>query len=150
MTPQDLVKFGLIPELVGRAPVLTVLDALDQDALVRILTEPKNSLVRQYQQMFRLDNIELTFDQDALEEVAKLAIERKTGARGLRAILEQVLGKLMYEAPSDPTLESVRITKECVTGEGEPVFTRDLNRKPTRLQISVGRRPMKARRDSAS
>ena len=150
VTPQDLVKFGLIPELVGRAPVLTVLDALDQEALVRILVEPKNSLVRQYQQLFHLDNIQLTFDQDALEEVARQAIQRKTGARGLRAILEQVLGKLMYEAPSDPTLESVRITKECVTGEGEPVFTRDPNRKSTRLQISVGRRPVKARRDSAS
>ena len=117
---------------------------------MRILVEPKNSLVRQYQQLFHLDNIQLTFDQDALEEVARQAIQRKTGARGLRAILEQVLGKLMYEAPSDPTLETVRITKECVTGEGEPEFTRDPNRKSTRLQFSVGRRPVKARRDSAS
>ena len=92
--PQDLVRFGLIPELVGRTPVLTVLEPLDREALVKILTEPKNSMVRQYQQLFSLDNIELSFDQEALEAIADKAIERKTGARGLRAIIEDVLGNL--------------------------------------------------------
>ncbi len=149
--PQDLVRFGLIPELVGRTPVLTVLEPLDREALVKILTEPKNSMVRQYQQLFSLDNIELSFDQEALEAIADKAIERKTGARGLRAIIEDVLGTLMYEAPSDCTVAGIRITGACAKGEGEPEYTRDPARRPSRLQISTARRVTpRARRDSAS
>ena len=149
--PQDLVRFGLIPELVGRTPVLTVLEPLDREALVKILTEPKNSMVRQYQQLFSLDNIELSFDQEALEAIADKAIERKTGARGLRAIIEDVLGNLMYEAPSDCTVAGIRITGACAKGEGEPEYTRDPARRPSRLQISTARRVTpRARRDSAS
>ena len=149
--PQDLVRYGLIPELVGRTPVLTVLEPLDREALVKILTEPKNSMVRQYQQLFTLDNIELTFDQEALEAIADKAIERKTGARGLRAIIEDVLGNLMYESPSDCTIAGIRITGACVKGEGEPEYTRDPARRPSRLQISTARRVTpRARRDSAS
>ena len=149
--PQDLVRFGLIPELVGRTPVLTVLEPLDREALVKILTEPKNSMVRQYQQLFSLDNIELSFDQEALEAIADKAIERKTGARGLRAIIEDVLGNLMYEAPSDCTVAGIRITGACAKGEGEPEYTRDPARRPSRLQISPARRVTpRARRDSAS
>ena len=131
--------------------VLTVLEPLDREALVKILTEPKNSMVRQYQQLFSLDNIELSFDQEALEAIADKAIERKTGARGLRAIIEDVLGNLMYEAPSDCTVAGIRITGACAKGEGEPEYTRDPARRPSRLQISTARRVTpRARRDSAS
>lgn len=148
--PQDLVKFGLIPELVGRTPVLTALEALDRDALVRILTEPKNSLVRQYKQLFSLDNVELTFEDGALEAIADKAIERKTGARGLRAILEETLGPLMYDTPSEYTIASVKITKGCVEGTEKPSFVYDTNRRPTRLQISTARRVPARRRETAS
>ena len=95
LIPQDLVRFGLIPELVGRLPVITSLSALDEQALIRILLEPKNSMIKQYQRLFELDRITLEFEQEALEEIARLAIERKTGARGLRGILEETLAKLM-------------------------------------------------------
>ena len=148
--PQDLTKFGLIPELVGRTPVLTALEALDRDALVRILTEPKNSLVRQYKQLFSLDNVELTFEDGALEAIADKAIERKTGARGLRAILEETLGPLMYDTPSEYTIASVKITKGCVEGTEKPSFVYDTNRRPTRLQISTARRVPARRRETAS
>ncbi|MEM1483369.1 ATP-dependent Clp protease ATP-binding subunit ClpX [Oscillospiraceae bacterium PP1C4] len=149
--PQDLVKFGLIPEMIGRTPLITVLEPLDSDALIKILTEPKNSVIRQYQQLFSLDNIELNFEQDALEAIAGMAIARKSGARGLLSIIEQVLGETMYEAPSDHTLQSVTITKECVTGEGKPVCKYDLTRRPQRLQINTSRKnPQRSRRESAS
>lgn len=151
VTPHDLVKFGLIPELVGRVPMITVLEALDRDALVRILTEPKNSIVRQYQQLFHLDDIQLTFDQEALEALADQAISRKTGARGLRAIMEEILNKVMYEAPSDYTISAIEITKDCVSGEGEPIFQRDESRRPRRLQITMPHRgTSRSRRSTAS
>lgn len=150
VTPQDLVKFGLIPELVGRTPVVTVLEALDKDALVTILTEPKNSLVKQYQQLFHLDGIRLAFEPDALEAIAEKAIERKTGARGLRTIMEGVLSEVMFEAPSDHTIESVTITKDSVVGAEKPVCTFDTTRKPRRLQISIPSARTRSRRDSAS
>ncbi len=128
--PQDLVKFGLIPELVGRLPVLTALRNLDEDALVRILKEPKNSLYKQYQGLFGIDNVELEFTPDAFSEIAKSALEKKTGARGLRAIMEKVLLPIMYTAPSDAAIEKITVTKECVT-EGElPIIQRN----PARLQ----------------
>ena len=118
--PQDLVKFGLIPELVGRVPVTVSLEMLDRDALIRILTEPRNAIVKQYQKMLELDGVELTFDKEALEAVAETSLKRKTGARGLRAIMENIMMDIMYKAPSDDTLKACRITEDAVTGIGEP------------------------------
>lgn len=120
VTPHDIVKFGLIPELVGRLPVIVGLDSLDADALVRILKEPKNSLVKQYTKLFAMDNCEIVFKEDALRAIAELAIERNTGARGLRSILEEIMTSLMFDVPSDPTIKKITITKECVTGEAKP------------------------------
>jgi len=122
--PQDLVKFGLIPELIGRVPVTVSLDLLDIDALVRILKEPKNALIKQYQELFKLDDIELSFDDDALASIAARAKERNTGARGLRAILEEVMKDIMFELPSDSAVKACRITKEMVEKGEEPVLTR--------------------------
>lgn len=116
--PQDLIKFGLIPELVGRVPVNVSLELLDKEALMRILTEPRNALVKQYQKMMELDGVKLTFDQEALEEIADISLKRKTGARGLRAIMEDVMRDIMYDSPSDETLQSCRITKDAVKGYG--------------------------------
>ena len=123
--PHDLLKFGIIPELVGRLPVVTSLRGLDKDDLVRILTEPKNALVKQYQKLLSYDGAELVFDHDALEEIADKAIERKIGARGLRAIMEEIMTKIMYEIPSDPTIQSVCITERCVREGAPPQITRD-------------------------
>lgn len=121
--PDDLVKFGLIPELIGRLPVVTVLDPLDEDAMVRVLTEPKNSIVRQYQELFRLDNAGLSFTDEALHAIAKKTIARKSGARGLRSVVEELLIPIMYEIPSDPTIQTVEVTEDTVS-TGEPVLTR--------------------------
>ncbi len=122
VTPQDLVKFGLIPEFVGRVPINVSLDGLDEKALIRILTEPKSALIKQYQKLFELDDVKLSFEPDAVELVAKQALERKTGARGLRSILENIMTDIMYEIPSDETIESCLITKETVLGESEPLI----------------------------
>ena len=113
------MKFGLIPEFVGRVPVTVSLDSLDKEALVRILKEPRNSLLRQYQALFELDGVELNFDEDAIEAIADKSLKRKTGARGLRAIVEKVLMDLMYEMPSDERITSCRITKETVEEKKE-------------------------------
>ena len=121
--PQDFIKFGLIPEFIGRVPVVVSLDALDEDALIRILKEPKNSLVQQYQTLMAMDGVELEFEEDALREVAKVAMERKTGARGLRSVIEKTMIDVMYESPSDQTIQKCLITKKAVTGEEEPVVT---------------------------
>ena len=118
--PHDLVKYGLIPELVGRIPVIAVLEELDEEMLKRILTEPKNAFVKQYQSLFAMDGVELVFTDDAFAEIAKLAIERKTGARGLRGILEGILGDLMFTIPSSPDVKKVTITGEVVRGEAKP------------------------------
>ena len=115
--PHDLVKFGLIPELIGRLPVVTVLDPLDEDALIRVLTEPKDSIVKQYQALFRMDNVELEFTDEALRAVAKKTIERKSGARGLRSVVEGLLIPIMFEVPSDPTIIRVIVTPEAVEGD---------------------------------
>ena len=117
--PGDLTKFGLIPEFIGRVPVTVSLDMLDKDALVQIMTKPKNAITKQYQKLFELDDIKLEFDQSAVEEVANLALERKIGARGLRSILEGVMTDMMYEIPSDPNIGICTITKETIDG-GEP------------------------------
>ena len=120
--PEDFVKFGMIPEFIGRVPVVVSLDSLDEHALVRILTEPRNSLVNQYRKLFEMDGVKLEFDQEALIGVAKKALERRTGARGLRAIMEDTIMDLMYEAPSDDTIKSCRITKETVEKKEAPVI----------------------------
>ena len=118
--PQDLVKFGLIPELVGRMPVTVALEMLDKKALMQILSEPKNAIVKQYQKLLELDGVDLIFDQKALEAIAETSLKRKTGARGLRAIMENIMMDIMYKAPSDETLKSCRITEGVVKGIGEP------------------------------
>ena len=114
--PHDLVKFGLIPELIGRLPVITVLDDLDEDALVRVLKEPRNSLVKQYKELLGMDNVELTFTDEALHAIARKTIERKTGARGLRSVMEGILLPVMYDVPNDPTIIRVTIDKDTVEG----------------------------------
>ena len=118
--PHDILKFGIIPELVGRLPVITALDALTRDDLVKILTQPKNALVKQYQKLFSYDDAELTFEPKALEAIADKAIERKIGARGLRAVMEGLLMNVMYDIPSDRTIDRVTITEGCVEGTEQP------------------------------
>ena len=121
--PQDVRSFGLIPELVGRLPVIVGLDSLDEAALVRILSEPKNSLVKQYTKLMAMDNVQLEFEDSALSAIASLAIERNTGARGLRSIIEEIMTDIMFSIPSEPDVRKVVITKECVNG-GEPKIIR--------------------------
>lgn len=131
---QDLVKFGIIPELVGRLPVLTSLEELDKTALVRILTEPKNAITKQYKALFELDGVELDFDIGALEAIADKTLEKGTGARGLRSIIEAVLQPVMYEVPSDPTIERVAITAGCVANGVPPLIERN----PSHRKRAVG------------
>ena len=130
--PEDLLKFGLIPEFVGRMPIIVTLENLDEDALVRILSEPKNALSRQYKRLFEMDNVELTFEEDALREVAHLAIERKTGARGLRAILEDVMLDILFDIPSDKDIVAVRVTKDTIDKKTKPIITRKALNHPKR------------------
>lgn len=127
--PQDLLKFGIIPELVGRLPVVTSLTGLSKEDLVRILTEPKNALCRQYRKLLELDHVKLDFENGALDAIAQKAIDRKIGARGLRAVLEAVMTETMYEIPSDPTITNVMITRECVEQGIEPTITRSKERR---------------------
>lgn len=124
VVPQDLVKFGLIPEFVGRVPINVSLEGLDEEALVRILTEPKNALVKQYRKLFNIDTVELEFNEDAVKKIASLAFERKTGARGLRSIMEKAMMNVMFEIPSDPSIKKVIITLDCVEGKGDPEIIR--------------------------
>ncbi len=121
--PQDFIKYGMIPEFIGRVPVVVSLDELDKDALIRILTEPKNAMVKQYQGLFGLDEVELGFTDEAIEAIADKTIQRKTGARGLRAIMENTMMDLMFKLPSDDTVTSCLVTKEAVEGTGEPELT---------------------------
>lgn len=120
LVPEDLLKFGLIPEFIGRLPIVTTLESLNKDALVQILSKPKNALIKQYKKLFEMDNVALEFTDDALEAVADLAIKRKTGARGLRTILEGVMQDIMFDIPSDPTIQKVIVTKECVNDGKKP------------------------------
>ena len=122
VTPHDIVKYGLIPELIGRIPIIVALESLDRDALVRIIREPKNALTRQYVKLFDLDGIELEFDECAAEAVAELALERKTGARGLRSIFENAMMNLMYELPSRDDVQKVIITGEYIKGKADPII----------------------------
>ena len=121
VTPQDLMKFGLIPEFIGRVPVTVALDVLDEEALVRILKEPKNALIKQYKKLFAFDEVKLSVEDDAVVEIAKLAHERKTGARGLRSIVEKVMMDVMYEIPSDDSIAECILTKKAVDGEEKPL-----------------------------
>lgn len=148
VVPHDLVKYGLIPELVGRLPVVAALDGLDEGALVRILTEPKNSLISQYKKLFQLDKVELEFQPAALRAVAKKTIERRTGARGLRSILEDILTHLMYTVPSDYTVEKVIITDDTINSGAKPEIVYNPERKPVRLKITAPSK--RGRKDTAS
>ncbi len=134
VSQEDLVKFGIIPELIGRLPVVTVLDDLDEDALVRILDEPKNALIKQYKYLFKADDIELQFNDEAKRAIAKKSIERKTGARGLRSIVEATLRDIMFTAPSDESIKKITITAECVDGTGEPIIERDKKAKAKKTE----------------
>ena len=120
--PQDLTKFGLIPEFVGRLPIVVNLNPLDENALVKILTEPKNAIIKQYQKLVGLDGVKLTVEDDAIREIAQTAIRLKTGARGLRTILEGVMTGVMYKIPSEKGVEEVIVTKECITDGAEPIL----------------------------
>lgn len=124
VTPQDLVKFGLIPEFIGRVPINVSLEGLDKEALIRILKEPKNALVKQYAKLFEYDNVKLTFDDDALDAIAEKAVKHKTGARGLRSIMEHIMMDVMYDIPSDDSIVSCRITKAAVDGDDKPQVMR--------------------------
>ena len=132
VTNQDLVKYGLIPELVGRIPVITALEQLDSDSLVRILKEPKNSLVKQYVKLFQLDDVELIFNDDALQLIAEKTIQSDTGARGLRSVMENLLMPVMYELPGDKAIKSVTVTADFVKGESEPLIVRSSDKKGVR------------------
>lgn len=131
VTSQDLTKYGLIPEFVGRVPIVVSLEGLDKSALVRILREPKNALIKQYQKLFELDDVKLSFEPDAIDAIAEKALERKTGARGLRSIMENIMMDVMYEIPSDDTIESCVITKEAVEGDSQPFI---VHRESTRTE----------------
>lgn len=130
LMPQDLLKYGLIPEFIGRLPVVVTLDNLDEDAFVHILTEPKNALTKQYEYLFELDDVILEFEEDALRAIAHKAMERETGARGLRAILEEFINPVMYEIPTETTVEKCIITKDVVEGKAQPQYIYNENRKP--------------------
>ncbi len=135
LLPQDLLKFGLIPEFIGRLPIITTLKELDKEALIRIITEPKNSLVKQYKKLFQYDNVELEFEPEALELIVDKAIERKTGARGLRAIVEDIMRDIMFEIPSNPKIEKCIITSQTVKGAEPPKIIINSNREvPKRIK----------------
>lgn len=121
VSPEDLMKFGLIPEFIGRVPVVATLDLLDDEALVTILTKPKNALVKQYKKLFKFDNVELEFEEEALRQIAQKAIDRKTGARGLRSIIEETMLEIMFDIPSSDNIEKVIITKECIAEGKDPL-----------------------------
>lgn len=121
LLPQDLLKFGLIPEFIGRLPIIATLKELDKEALVKILVEPKNALIKQYQKLFQIDDVELIFEQEAIEAIVDKAIERKTGARGLRSIIEEIMRDIMYEIPSNPNIEKCTVTKDTVLSGAEPL-----------------------------
>lgn len=132
-TQHDLVKYGLIPELIGRIPVITVLDNLDKDALIRIMKEPKNSILKQYVKLFEMDGVELEFTDDALQGIADITLERKTGARGLRSVFEATLNELMFNAPSDQAIEKIVIDENAVRKIGEPTVFRNPDKEPVNL-----------------
>ncbi|MCI6729709.1 MAG: ATP-dependent Clp protease ATP-binding subunit ClpX [Candidatus Faecousia sp.] len=135
--PHDLLKFGIIPELVGRLPVITCLRGLEKEDLIRILTEPKNALTRQYQKLLELDHVELEIEDEALSVIAQKAIDRQIGARGLRAVMEEIMTKIMYEIPSDLSIQKVVITKDCANG-GSPTILRDAEHPRAKTRVRPG------------
>ncbi|MBP3388700.1 MAG: ATP-dependent Clp protease ATP-binding subunit ClpX, partial [Clostridia bacterium] len=145
LIPQDLIRFGLIPELVGRIPVVTALEPLDEEALVKILTVPKNALLKQYGQLFQLDGVKLEFTEEALRCVAQKTLERNTGARGLRSVMEELLSDMMFRVPSEPTIVKVIVGADCVTDGAEPELVIDPERKTVKpkLPASKSRSPRK-------
>ena len=147
LLPQDLLKFGLIPEFIGRLPIIATIKGLDKEALIKIATEPKNSLVKQYQKLLELDGVELEFTQDALEAIVDKAIERKTGARGLRSIIEEIMRDIMFEIPSNPNIEKCIITKQTVLGEKGPELVINENRKDKEKQNKKKKRQMPERQE---
>ena len=147
--PEDLIRYGLIPEFVGRVPVVVTLDGLDENALLRILQEPKNALTKQYHKLFELDGVELDFEDEALRVMARKSMERKTGARGLRAIMESTLMDLMYKTPSDDTIRKCIITKDAVEGTGEPEIVHGEAPVQPVNPANAGRRSQRARKKGA-
>lgn len=137
LVPQDLIRFGLIPELVGRMPVITTLEPLDVDSLVKILCEPKNAVLKQYKQLFEMDGVTLEFTDGALKAVAEKTLKRNTGARGLRSVMEGLLTQLMFDVPSDHTIDKVTITEECVTKGEKPDIIVDPEKKPVKMKVPV-------------
>ena len=150
VTAHDLVKYGIIPELIGRLPVITALSGLDTDALIRILTVPKNSIVSQYKRLFELDNVELYIEDEALKAIAEKAQEQRTGARGLRGIMEGILTELMFETPSDNTIEKIIITKEVVTDNAQPQIIRKKEKPSFPVKLSKKELGKRSKRSSAS
>ncbi len=145
--PHDILKYGLIPELVGRLPVITTLEPLTRESLKRVLVEPKNAFIKQYTRLMQFDGIELEFEPEALDAIADRAVERGTGARGLRSIIEDVMGEIMYEAPSDPTITRVTVTGECVLKQSPPILLRDPARQDMPRRVLP---PANSRKSSAS
>lgn len=137
--PHDILKFGIIPELVGRLPVIAPLNGLRREDLVRILQEPKNALVKQYKKLLEYDDVELEFEQEALDAIADKAIERNIGARGLRAVMEGMLTQIMYDIPSDPTVVKAVVTRECVEGKGQPILTKDPEKVGYSVKLNTGK-----------
>ena len=135
LLPQDLLKFGLIPEFVGRLPIVTTLDELDKNALIKILTEPKNALVKQYKKLLAMDGVELEFEPEAIEAIVDKAIERKTGARGLRSIIEEIMRDIMFDIPSNPKIEKCIVTRETVLGLNKPKIIINENKEPKKQVI---------------
>ena len=138
--PHDILKFGLIPELVGRLPVIAAMNALKREDLVRILKEPKNALVKQYQKLLDYDDVELVFEDEALDAIADKAIQRNIGARGLRAVMEGILTQIMFDIPSDPTIVKVTITRDCVEGKSQPLLERDEKKVNYSVKLNSGTR----------
>ena len=141
--PQDLLKFGMIPEFVGRLPIVATLDELTREALIEIVTKPKNALVKQYKKLVELDGVELEFDKEALEVIVDKAIERKTGARGLRSIIEEIMRDVMYEIPNNKKIAKCIITKETVLENKEPELIIDENKKPVTLTKQTNKKKMR-------
>ena len=137
-----MLKYGLIPEFIGRLPIIATLQELDKNALIKILVEPKNSLVKQYQKLFEIDGVELVIEHEALEAIVDKAIERKTGARGLRSIIEEIMRDIMFEIPSNPNIEKCIITKQTVLGEKGPELVINENRKDKEKQNKKKKRQM--------
>ena len=145
LLPQDLLKFGLIPEFVGRLPIIATLRELDRNALIDIVTKPKNALVKQYQKLFKLDNVELEFEPKALDKIVDKAIERKTGARGLRSIIEEIMRDIMFEIPSNPKIERCIITEETVENGEAPKIIINNNR-----EVQTAKTPVKTKREKTT